>query len=504
MGNLNRDLKLQGQKDQNLVQSLPEPLRNLSKYSVEQLLVKAENELDQRKETDGLTFYKPNLPCQRIIEGLGSGGRFISILSTANGLGKTTFAANLLGNIIWGPQNKYFDYPVFRNWPFPKRLRFVTDPKLLEEIGPFHTEVHKWWPKGKFEAIKGGHSYYSQYKANGFVVDVMSTKQEREQHEGVTLGLLIPDEPPPQSLWSSFISRFRMGGMIVVVMTPLVDAAWFYDQVVPKHQNAIVYGSMEDACIQHGTNGHLEHSNIQNQIANMPSDEVEARVYGKAMYLRGLIFKTFDPTVHVLSKDFMPPKGSAVVQVVDPHDDKPFAVIWAYKVGPKAWHIFDEWPHDPFQGQTGCQLTILDYKKIFSDVEAPYRVPRRVIDRHFADRESSINRKTLRQELRSIGLNYYPSYTAQEEVQTGILRVREGLKYITDKPITAINKPKLTFNPRCKNTIKAFQRWTRDPVTGKPLDAYKDFVDVVRYLVMDDPDMDSKLPVIQYQKPRYG
>lgn len=452
-----------------------------------------ERELEWRRKNDRLSFYAPNKPLEKII-GLFGEKRPVIIGSMANGIGKTSGVVNIIGNLVFGVQTRYFDNPAFKEWTFPKRIRYITTPKNVEEIGPFHSEVSKWWPKGRWSAIKSGHNYYSQYTANGWVVDVMTYDQDASQFEGPSLGLIITDEPPPKPLWSTFASRLRMGGMILVMMTPLTEAAWFFDEVAPRHQESIVYGRMEDACIQHGVNGHLEHENIERMIAEMSPEEREARAEGKAMYLRGLIFKTYDENVHVLKENVRPPYGANIWQVVDPHSDKPFATIWAFPDARGDLYIFDEWPNEDFYKMHNCQLDIKDYKKIYGDKEAGLSIHRRIIDRHFADTASAANKRTLRQELQSIGLNYWPSYKAEEEIETGIIKLRERFSYDTSKPLSALNQPKIYINPSCMNTRRSLARWARDPETGKVLDSYKDFCDCVRYLVMDSPKVADVFP----------
>lgn len=421
----------------------------------------------------------------------------------ANGVGKTSGIANILGNLVHGPQNRYFVSPTFTQWPYPKRVRYITTPKNVEEIGPFHSEIAKWWPKGRWTAIKSGHNYYSQYTANGWVIDVMTYDQDASQFEGPSLGLIVTDEPPPKPLWSTFASRLRMGGMILVMMTPLTEAAWFFDDVVPRHQDAIVYGRMEDACIQHGVNGHLEHENIAKMIAEMTPEEREARAEGRAMYLRGLIFKTYDENVHVLKENVRPPANAQIWQVVDPHSDKPFASIWAFPDARGDLYVFDEWPNEDFYKMHNCQLDIKDYKRIFAEKEAGLKIHRRIIDRHFADTASASNKRTLRQELQTIGLNYLPSYKAEEEIETGIIKLREHFSYDTSKPLSALNQPRIYLSPSLMNTRKSLSRWARDPETGKVQDSYKDFCDCMRYLVMDNPKISEYIPE-QQSKKRWG
>lgn len=333
-------------------------------------------------------------------------------------------------------------------------------------------------------------------------MEIMTYDQLPKQHEGANLGLVLFNEPPPQNLWTPNISRLRDGGIGVVGMTPLTDAGWFFDTVVPRHSHFVVYGDVEKACKQHGIRGHLDHEQIQKMIAEYTPEEREARIDGRAMYLQGRIFKTFTPNVHVLKDPFIPPLNSTVYNVVDPHTDKPFFAIWGYPHKDGSVTIFDEHPNDDFFKMHNCQWVIEDYKRFYQSKEHGYEV-KRIIDHHFADVRSSATKKTLREELESIGMYYEGSYTASEEIDTGILKVREYLQYNASQPITTINRPKLYINPHCLNTIKAFQYWSLDPKNGKYQDAYKDPMDVVRYLLMANPHQEEEIP---YQEPkkRYG
>ena len=53
--------------------------------------------------------------------------------------------------------------------------------------------------------------------------------------------------------------------------------------------------------------------------------------------------------------------------------------------------------------------------------------------------------------------------------------------------IFAVNRPRLMISPTCRNTINGIEKWSRDPKTLKPKEEYKDFADVVRYLLMAEP-----------------
>lgn len=475
--------------------------KQLSSKQQATLLMAAKAEMERRRESQRCVYFQPNGPQTRLVDLLGQKSPFVGIFSAANGIGKTTLIVNILANIIWGPQNRFFDYPLFREWPFPKRFRFVTDPKLVEEIGPFHSEIKKWWPRHKYQAVKGGKTYFSQYKANGFLLDVMSNDQDLKQFEGTTLGGVLFDEPPVRAIWNASLARLRMGGIALVFMTPLTSAAWFFDEVVPRHQEHIVYGDIEENCKTHGRNGQLEHSNIERMISEMDPEEVEARAHGKAMYLQGLVYKSFDPRIHVLPEHIHPPAGAQVWQIVDPHGDKPFASIWGFCDQSGTLFQIDEWPNEDFYKMHGCELGINDYKRIFAQKEQGWYVTKRIMDRHFAEVRTVHTRKTLREEFAAVGLNYDMSYHGGvEEVDTGIVKVRDFLAYNPNKAIDSLNRPHYYVSPQCVNTIKSFQRWSIDPKTGKPKDDFKDYMDTVRYWAMASPRASTPLPAPEYRK----
>lgn len=457
-----------------------------------------------RQSNERFEFFTPNLKSEEFIKLVATKDDYPIVLSASNGLSKTATAINLIANLAWPGRNNWFNFKRFIDWPWPKRIRYITDPELVKDSGPVRQEILKWFPKSGWKAEKAGKQYYSQYQINDWFLDILTTDQEVRQFEGGTFGLIIMDEPVAQSIYSACVGRLRLGGLILVVMTPLTSSAWFYEQVAPKITDRIVYGDIEDACIEHGTRGHLKHNDILKMMDNWPAEEIEARAHGKALYLRGLIFKTFDPKIHILREEIRPPYGAQIKNVVDPHSDKPFAAIWAFTDARNDTYIFDEWPNEDFYKMHNCELDIHAYKKLFNDKEAGLIVSRRVIDRRFAEVANVSNKRTLRQELQSIGMNYWPSYKAEREIDTGIERIRRALAYDTNKPLSSLNQPKLYINPSCRNTIASLSKWARDPKTGDVQENYKDFCDCVRYLLMDTHEqLNTDLPDQKFKK-RWG
>jgi hypothetical protein len=469
----------------------PSLQRSLTSLDADSLAKELLQAWELKNERERYAFFTPNGAQESFIKLLGYYQPFVAIFSAANGVGKTALASNIVANLIFGPQSKPFsDYDLFRAWKFPKRARFITDSKLVEEIGPWHSEAQHWWPKGRYIAYKSGKPWYATYRGNGWLLDVMTYDQATKDFEGATLGLAIFDEPPPAPIWHATVSRMRKGGLILVLMTPLTSAAWFFDQVVPKYQSSIIYADVEDNCKEHGRGGQLKHEDIQRMIGAMSPDEVEARAHGKALALAYLIYKTFDRRIHVASEVIQPPPGAQVWQIVDPHIDKPFACIWGYPGHDGTFTQFDEWPNDDFYTSHQCHFGLPEYRDIFRKKEEKLNVTRRIIDRHFAQVRSYVSKRTLFEEMEVLGLDYEPSYKAgpnEKEVETGVMKVRSYLAYDATKAVDGANRPKYIVSPTCHNTIKGFERWSFDAKTMDYSDNYKDFMDVVRYAVMADP-----------------
>lgn len=469
------------------------PLKGLSLEQLKQQLALVRTAIAKAKDDQKYAFFEPNGAQERFVHMLGYYRPFVGIFSAANGVGKTALASNIAANIIFGPQSPAFaNFDLFKNWPYPRRARYITDPKLVEEIGPWHSECSTWWPKGKYEVAKAGKQWYSLYRTNRWILDVMTYDQALKDFEGSTLGLAMFDEPPPEGIWNATVSRMRKGGLILVFMTPLTGAAWFFDRIVPKHPNSIIYADIEENCVTHGKNGQLKHEDIQRMINEMPADEVEARAHGRAMALAYLIYKSFDRRVHVPVDPIVPPPGAQVWQIVDPHIDKPWASIWGYPSGDGTFTQFAEWPDEDFYAMHQNQMGLDDYKQAFAAKEKNLHVEKRIIDRHFAQVRNHINKRTLFEELEAIGLSYEPSYHVggdEKEIETGILKVRSYLAYNPEKPVDGANRPKYIVSPTCHNTIKGFERWAMNPKNMQPSDAYKDYMDCVRYAVMAQPQI---------------
>lgn len=453
-------------------------------------------ELARRERDEKIRYFVPNGGQKRFIDELLRPGAFIVVNGSANGGGKTYVLVALLAAICWPSMAPacFADSPLIQKWPYPKRLRICSTPAELAEIGSIQTTIKELFPRGRYESLKKGRSYPSQIVADsGFIIDLFSYEQDAGEMAGPTLGLLAWNEPPPEDLWREGMARMRKGGVVPVCMTSLGTNPWVVDGILGKANGddiRVLYSGVEENCRQHGQNGHLEHEQIEKILAQYDPDEREARSSGKPLSLSGRIFKSFDRAAHVAAEEFEPPQGATIGMACDPAIAKPLAMLWRYVDAAGVLHYYDEYPETPFEGAKDSNLTVSDYAAIIKSKEAGRTVNDRILDRHFGAARRSLGGKTLKEEFSEAGIDFRDSYALGEEIETGILRIKELLRWDKSKPQDSLNRPRIRISPKCKNLIASLERWGRDPKTGKPLEAYKDFIDVLRYDVMSNPSVE--------------
>ena len=139
-----------------------------------------------------------------------------------NKVGKTTWWVNLVRHIALPHKNKYFDYPIFHNWPYPKAFGICGTKENLKDGGPIRKEILKWWPRARYEESKAGLHYFSYYKFDtGFEVKLYTSEMDQMQFEGPQFGMWIMDEPGKAWMIGAFNSRMDLGGIGITAFTPI-------------------------------------------------------------------------------------------------------------------------------------------------------------------------------------------------------------------------------------------------------------------------------------------
>jgi hypothetical protein len=473
-------------------------------------------QLEWSRENEALRYFQPHGGQVEFLRLINEPGAFILISGAGNGWGKSEMLAAIFAAIMWPSlAPAVLQGPLTSNWRYPKRARIYSKPAELEEIGSLQTAIARLFPKGRYTASKGRYSYPSVFQTDtGWTLDLFSYERHESEAAGPNIGLQAFNEPPPEPLYKEAIARSRAGGIILGGMTSLQDQPWVVDGIFGKADGKSIrvrYGNSCENCRQHGTNGNLEHSQIERILAQYDADEREARFTGKPLSLSGRIFKSFDRNVHVREFD-IPTEGVSHGMTVDPAIGKPLAILWDFVDRAGVLHFYDESPDFDFEGSKDSNLTVKDYALMFKAKEEGRRIDTRILDRHFGNVRRTLGGQTLKEQfadtdaLGPLAVEFQDSYAMDPavEVETGILKVKEYLKYDATKAIDALNRPRIVIHPRCKNTIAAFEKWSRNPKTYKPLENFKDFMDLVRYRVMSDPKVEETAAWPTVHRPFYG
>jgi phage terminase large subunit-like protein len=428
-----------------------------------------------RFEGEKFRFYEPNGKCEEFITKIGELNKdgkhnFIVLFSAANGVGKTAAGANVVAHILWGndSENKYFDLPLFKNWPFPKKGRIASDPENIKtNLIP---TLEEWFPLGRYKATKGSKQYKSQWKTdNGWSFDIMSYEQDAKEYESATLGWAWFDEPPPEAIFKATVSRMRKGGIIFISETPLY-AAWLYDHIIAnpdqelanKGQRIYIEADVEAACIEHGIRGHLKHEHIERMIAEYSEDEKQARIYGKFQHLVGLRFKQFSRPIHIIRPFEIDPRNWCVYHALDTHPRNPDAGTWIAVNDKGTKIVVDElW--------IKCQGGTEELARRIKDKNSNYRIIRKLLEpaAFNEDQHSEPKEETLASKLASYGLSYLPatkSRTASDKKIEDALTYQKVNLYEKEE---FIKFPEIYVFDTCMHTIYEFEHYRWDEWVGK-------------------------------------
>lgn len=390
---------------------------------------------------------------------------FISLYSAANGVGKTCLAVNMLANLIWPTDNAFFGHELIKKWPFPKRIRIVSDPTAISKT--IIPELKRWFPKGRYKTDKEGKHYEAKWVTDtGWTIDIMSYDQDPKEFESITLGLVWLDEPPPETIYKACVSRLRRGGLMFITATPLTGSAWIYDEIVTNKDHEVgrrfyIEADVESACEEHGTRGFLRHRDIENMISQYSEDEKQARIYGKFQHLVGLVFKQYSRKVHVIRPFDINLRDYTVIQALDPHPRTPDAVIWIAIDRHGQKFVIDElW--------LKCQGGSKELAERIWRKDQQYRVARRL-----ADPSAFIEDQHTGRSLISRLESFYPfNYLEGTKARTASdRRIGDALDYqmIGDEFIVT---PEMYIFDTCNRTTFEMEHYRWDEYTGKAVDKH--------------------------------
>lgn len=339
------------------------------------------------------------------------------------------------------------------------------------------------------------------FKQTGGQISIFTADQDASRLEGGTWDELYVDEPCPRSHYIALARGLqKTGGKTVFTMTPISEP-WIADEVYNRAENVggddpkiyAITAFPEENMKSQG--GFLEDEGVKEFWSRLSPEELEARKHGRFMHLIGRVYKSFDPSVHVVPglPENLDPSTCPHGVSIDPHDRKPYAMGF-YLVAPGGdIYWYDEWPNEPYERLKYWDNLVENYVAILQ--QKRYRASYLEMDPNYGNRRSSMTGMTIAETFAMYGYGF--NIDIIDDLAAGHAKVNEYLRHDRTRPIQVGNQPKMFFLENCRNLIKGFQNYIWDDYRGrtadlkgvkeKPRDVYKDFPDVVRYAAMDDP-----------------
>lgn len=423
----------------------------------------------EEEENNPARGYIPNGKAAKFIEMVGNGKSFINLFIGANATSKTATGVNIIANIIYGPQNEYFQYDLFQKWPYIKKGRIISDPTTLKEkIIP---ELKKWFPQSvattipdaPYETAKEGSSFERKFRTNnGWEIDLMSNEQDTKEFEAVDLGFLWFDEPSPKDKYMASIARGRLGMIVIWTITPLTYSAWIKDEIVDKADEVsadYVEAEMEDNCKVHGVRGILEHVNIKRIAAAFPEDEKEARVFGKFGHLIGRVHKLFRRKIHIIRPFPINEQDFTTYKALDPHPRVADHVLYMSVDRKGRKYVTGE--------IIGAGLIKELYSRMVAfENSMHYRMQGRIIDPSAWVDDQHRKENSVALQLLALGESYV---AGSKDLMAGIKRTNDALSYqeVNGKMVMP---PELYIFDTCPVTIKQLDEYVWSEWKGSSKD----------------------------------
>ncbi len=149
--------------------------------------------------------------------------------------------------------------------------------------------------------------------------------QGREKFQGTSLDYVWFDEEPPFEIYIECRMRvLDRQGLVFGTMTPLKGLTWVYDKIYLNDggDENVWYIEMEWA-----DNPYLSQAEIDALSATLSTEELDSRRYGKFCASGGLVYKEFDPSVHII-EPFSVPRDWFDNISIDPGLHNPLSAHW--------------------------------------------------------------------------------------------------------------------------------------------------------------------------------
>lgn len=330
----------------------------------------------------------------------------------------------------------------------------------------------------EIESIHGGVS----------VIGFKSCEQGRAKFQGAELNWIWFDEEPPKDIYDECKMRLmNTKGSIWGTMTPLMGMTWVYDTIYTNSGDdpQVWWTSMswED-------NPYLDQEEIQNFIKSMSEDEKRMRQFGMFVSLTGLVYKEFNPSIHIIDDDYPIPIEWYDKISIDPGSNNPTSVHWYATDGDGNVYVIEE------HYKAGESLEY--HSKIIHEKSDMLGWKKDQQGNLYSLIDSAAVSRALGQEKSVVQIFHEHKIVCNPSVNkskyVGIERVKQ---YLTPRPTREnpeILMPKLFIKRRCRMMINEFGRYAYEADSNEPKKINDHAMDELRYFIMNRPE--------SYQQPK--
>ena len=248
------------------------------------------------------------------------------LLIAGNRFGKTSLGMRRVlhcarGDYPWAPLKDGSHYWVLT--PSEKSFEEVHWP-IFQEWCPKDWLVH--WNQGRYRAtierLDGSHA----------TISWMSYEQSSQKLIGASLAGAWFDEPPPRAHYQEVRARLvDQSGWMWITMTPVDGMGWWGNEIyVPAKEGRNRWSLHQCALAERDPDNpkefyvgrplvvHLTREMIVEFASDFPDeDDLAIRIFGEVRSRRGLVYKGWDPAMHVVDA-FEPPRTWDIWGAIDP------------------------------------------------------------------------------------------------------------------------------------------------------------------------------------------
>ena len=369
----------------------------------------------------------------------------------------------------------------------------------FKKVPDYIRELRKVCPPSQFpeEDRLGSPSIRKLKWKDGGTTTFYSHEQDPMILEGMSFDALWIDEPPPRGLYIAAYRGLRNNPQhfVVMALTPISEP-WLYTDIYQPGINGENKNIEVFVSTVYENSHNLSAEWLKQFEGSLSEEEKRVRLYGEFASLQGRVFKEFSRATNVVRTKPWPSDWPVWV-CIDPHSRKPSTAVWAGMTKDDELVILEEASAEGIQ-ELGELINRLEERH-------KWRVVSRIIDNSGSARDWSGS--TAIDILRTkCNLSFRPVSNEEKNVEEGIFRIKSLLRpEITNN---GTKEPKLFIMENCRKVIQDFELYgwkdSRHPeksgVSEAPKKINDDFIDPVRYIVMQRPKHRWSYDTISYAR----